>query len=62
VPTTNMPLEEEDEEGEKIGSRNNGEGKDALLSVSCRLVAKGREQEAETSDKIIIIRCERAPT
>lgn len=44
-----MPLEEEDEESEKIGSRNNSERKDALVSVSCRLVPKDCEHEAETS-------------
>ena len=58
-----MPLEEEDEESEKIGSRNNGEGKDALFSVSCRLVPKDCEQEAETSaqDSFQFIREGRLP-
>ena len=41
VPMTNLLLEEKEEESEKINGSNQGEWKNTLLSILCRLVPKG---------------------
>jgi hypothetical protein len=43
VPTTDLPLEQEDKEGEDIEGCDDGERKDALLRSSRRLVLEDRE-------------------
>jgi hypothetical protein len=47
VPTTYLPLEEEDEESEKIEGGNGGKWKNTMPSVLCRLVPKDCEEDAK---------------
>jgi hypothetical protein len=47
VPTTDLTLEEEDQEGEKIDGCNDSEWENTLLSILRRHVRKGYEREAE---------------
>jgi hypothetical protein len=47
VQTTDLTLEEEDEEGDTIEGYNDGELKNTLLSTFCRLALKDCEHEAE---------------
>ena len=48
VPTTDLPLEDENEESEKIEGCDDDKGKNAPLSTLCRLVPKDCEQEAQS--------------
>jgi hypothetical protein len=47
APTTDLTLEEEDQEGEKIDGCKDGEWENTLLSISRRHVRKDYEREAE---------------
>jgi hypothetical protein len=46
MPATDLALKQEDEEGEKIEGRDEGERKYTLLSSSCRLEPEDCEQTA----------------